>query len=193
MPKKISPWKNRIVKEAEVDPAELKGNPQNWRRHPEGQRAALSGVLGEVGWVARIIVNQRTGHVVDGHLRLEEAFRRGEKTVPVAYVDLSEAEEREVLATFDPLGSLAQTDTSALEELLSGLQTTDAALQEMMNSLLPSQADTEIMRLELSDPPSWAWWLIGADLTIAGQIQPVIDALLSAHPEDILVETSVTN
>ncbi len=71
-------WANRIVAEAEVDPAELRGHPQNWRRHTDQQRAAMRGVLDEVGWVQRIIVNETTGHVIDGHLRLDEAFRRGE-------------------------------------------------------------------------------------------------------------------
>jgi hypothetical protein len=100
-------WRNRITRHADVRPAELVPNPANWRTHPRWQQRALAGALGEVGWVAQVMVNTTTGQVVDGHLRLELALSRGEPTVPVAYVELSEEEERLVLATLDPIGALA--------------------------------------------------------------------------------------
>ena len=55
-------------------------NPANWRTHPGSQRDALRGSLTEVGWVAEVIVNTVTGHLVDGHLRVEQARARGEPT-----------------------------------------------------------------------------------------------------------------
>jgi hypothetical protein len=61
-------WRTRIVNHAEVPPAELVPNPRNWRTHPPEQQRALAGALAEVGWVAEILVNRTTGHVVDGHL-----------------------------------------------------------------------------------------------------------------------------
>jgi electron transfer flavoprotein alpha subunit len=146
--KKREPWRNRIVGEADVDPTTLKGHPQNWRRHPDRQRAAMIGVLGEVGWIARIIVNRTTGRVIDGHLRLEEAFRRGEKTVPVTYVELSEAEEKEALATFDPLGALAETDNAALEQLLEEVVSSDQAIQEMLKT---HTADIDVFDVTSTD------------------------------------------
>ena len=79
-------WRSRIVRHADADPAELKANPQNWRTHPPAQREALAQTLDEVGWVQDIVVNKTTGHVVDGHLRIELALERGEATVPVVYV-----------------------------------------------------------------------------------------------------------
>jgi hypothetical protein len=66
-------WRSRIVVHAEVPPPELVPNPRNWRTHPAEQRRALTGALSEVGWVAEVLVNQTTGHVVDGHLRIELA------------------------------------------------------------------------------------------------------------------------
>jgi len=84
------PWRSRIVGHGEVAPAELVPNPRNWRTHPSDQQAALSGALAEVGWVAEVTVNRTTGHVVDGHLRIELALTRKEKSVPVTYVELSE-------------------------------------------------------------------------------------------------------
>ena len=113
-------WQNRIVGEDVVDADQLLANPTNWRIHPKHQQAALAGVLDNVGWVQRVIVNQRTGHVIDGHLRASLAISRGEQ-VPVIYVDVDEDEERLILATLDPLAAMAATDAEMLEDLLRGL------------------------------------------------------------------------
>jgi hypothetical protein len=127
-------WQNRIVGHGLVDALELIPNPANWRQHPGYQRAALAGALGEVGWVQQVIVNRTTGRLIDGHLRVELARERGEQ-VPVTYVELTEAEERLVLATLDPLAGLAATDETALAELLAGIETQDQALDELLNEL----------------------------------------------------------
>ncbi len=100
-------WRNRIIGSGEENPESLLANPGNWRIHPRAQQDALSGVLSEVGWVANIIVNRQTGHVIDGHLRVSLALRRHEPTVPVTYVDLTPDEEALVLATFDPISAMA--------------------------------------------------------------------------------------
>jgi hypothetical protein len=110
-------WRNRIVGQGTEAPEQLLANPRNWRVHGKTQQAALNGVLDEVGWVQQILVNQRTGHVVDGHLRVTLALRRNEPTVPVIYVDLTEQEEALVLATLDPIGALAGTTIVAAEQL----------------------------------------------------------------------------
>lgn len=127
--------RNRIIGEGDEDPAQLLANPLNWRAHPTRQREALEGVLKEVGWVQRVIVNRRTGHVVDGHLRVEVALKRAEPSVPVLYVDLTEAEERLVLAVLDPIGGLATTDAERLEALLHEVTTADAALMGLLDDL----------------------------------------------------------
>ena len=100
-------WRNRIVGHGEEAPEQLIANPANWRGHPKEQQAALAGALGEVGWVAQVLVNRTTGHVVDGHLRVELAVARHEPAVPVAYVELTGEEERLFLASLDPLAAMA--------------------------------------------------------------------------------------
>ena len=67
-------WRNRIVGQGEEAPDQLLANPRNWRIHPKAQQDALVSVLDQVGWVQEIIVNQRTGYVVDGHLRVSLAI-----------------------------------------------------------------------------------------------------------------------
>lgn len=141
-----APWRNRIVGSGDADPAALTANPANWRTHPAAQRAALRGALAEVGWVQQVLVNQRTGLVVDGHARVEEAVARGEPTVPVLYVDLSPDEERMVLASLDPIGAMAERDEGRLETLLADLRSGDAGLQALLDSLAPP------VRKGLTDP-----------------------------------------
>src|ERR1035437_2033502 len=96
------PWRNRIVGHGEEAPETLIANPANWRTHPKEQQRALAGALSEVGWVAQVLVDQRSGRLAEGHLRVELAAARGEPSVPVTYVDLSPDEERVVLPSLDP-------------------------------------------------------------------------------------------
>jgi DNA modification methylase len=128
-------WRNRIVGHAEVAPSALVPNPRNWRAHPPDQQRAVGGALTEVGWVAEILVNQATGHVVDGHLRVELALARAEPTVPVTYVELSEDEERLVLASLDPLAAMATAEEEQLAVLLAGLEPADDALRALLDDL----------------------------------------------------------
>ena len=142
-------WRNRIVGSGDEPPEQLLANPKNWRLHPGAQRDALRGSLNEVGWVQQIMVNRTTGHVVDGHARVEEAISRGEPTVPVLYVELTEAEEQLILATLDPLAAMATAEKDALAALLAGIETGDAALARMLAELADEHG---IRRAGLTDP-----------------------------------------
>lgn len=132
-------WQSRIVGEGEEAPDQLLANPLNFRVHPGEQAQALAGALGEVGWVTRVVVNRRTGHVIDGHLRVKLALQRGEATVPVTYVDLDENQERLALATLDPISAMAGHDDAILAELLNETTTQDPALAEFLAELHPDQ------------------------------------------------------
>lgn len=109
-------WTNRIVGYGQEAPDQLLANPNNVRIHPLRQQQAMGEVLAEVGVVQNVIVNQRTGFVVDGHMRVQLALSAGQPWVPVTYVDLDEDEELLVLHTFDPLASLAAYDRDMLAE-----------------------------------------------------------------------------
>jgi len=153
-PKKSStsstaPWQSRIIGHEEVDPRTLVANPANWRTHPSGQAKSLAAALGEIGWVAEVMVNQRTGRLIDGHLRVEMALSRNEPTIPMVLVDLSESDERLVLATFDPLTAMATADKAKLEDLLRALMPTDDGLQVLLDDLADRNG---IRQLGLTDP-----------------------------------------
>ena len=128
-------WKNRIVGYGEEPPDQLLANPANWRIHPGPQQAALSGTLSEVGIVQNVIVNKRTGYVVDGHLRISLAMREHQPTIPVTYIDLSLEEEALILATIDPIAAMANADADQLKALLDEVNTSDAAVMAMLAEL----------------------------------------------------------
>lgn len=129
-----SNWQNRIVESGIEDASQLLANPFNARIHPQFQQQALEGVLDSVGWVQRVIVNKATGHVVDGHLRVALAITRGEP-VPVDYVELTEAEEKLILASFDYITTMAVYDREQLDALLQEVNSDDARVQEMLDKL----------------------------------------------------------
>lgn len=128
-------WKSRITRHDNADPAELKANPQNWRTHPSEQRAALTQMLDDVGWVQDVIVNERTGNLIDGHLRVDLAIERGESSVPVVYVDLTPEEERLVLASLDPITGMAAADPAILAGLLNDILMPADELGELLAGL----------------------------------------------------------
>lgn len=129
-------WQNRIVGTGSQPASAFLANPQNWRLHPQAQQDALEGVLSSVGWVTGVIVNVRTGHLVDGHQRVLSAMKQGDETpVPYIEVDLSPEEEALVLATLDPISAMAGADKAQLDGLLRDVQSDDARVQQMLATL----------------------------------------------------------
>lgn len=107
-----------VLKLEYVSPATLKANPLNWRQHPRRQRQAFSAFKDKVGWAGAVLVNKRTGNLLDGHMRVDEAIKNGETEVPVLYGEWDEDQEKLILANLDPIGSLAATNQEALQSLL---------------------------------------------------------------------------
>jgi DNA modification methylase len=156
----------------------------------------MGAVLDEVGWVQQVIVNRTTGRLVDGHLRLSLALARGETTIPVVYVELTEAEEALVLASFDPITGMAIADEEKISELLSGLAVDDAALLAMLSSIVPASTQ----RIWGSDPdnlpeqpatpvtkPGEAWALGPHRLICADASTDGWAALMAGEEADLVV------
>lgn len=138
-------WQNRIIGTGKEDPTALMANPANWRTHPKFQQDALANILDKVGWVQQVIVNKRTGHLIDGHLRTSLAVQRKESEIPVTYVDLDEAEEALILATLDPLAALAETDTEQLQALLAKIDTVEEQSSEIQQLLTKLVEDDPVI------------------------------------------------
>jgi ParB-like chromosome segregation protein Spo0J len=116
--------------------SELKPHPRNARIHPAVQKLAVKESLETIGWVQDILVNRRTGFMLNGHLRLELALETGEK-VPVTYVDLDPQEELLVLAALDPVSNMAIADEDELAKLMADLDfSEDSTLQTLLSGML---------------------------------------------------------
>lgn len=128
-------WKSRIVGHGKADPKTLKANPLNWRMHPETQTRAMRAAFERLGVIEGVIVNKRTGHIVDGHMRCELAIENEEPLVDVIYIDISLEEEKLALSIINPMAELASTDPEKLAELLGGVKRQGGPLDELLASL----------------------------------------------------------
>lgn len=142
--KKKAEWRNRVVGFVQKPANQFTANALNFRRHPTKQRETFRGVITEIGFAGAVLENVRTGNLLDGHLRIEEALSHDEnQLIPCVQVDLSEAEEKLLLATYDPISAMAATDREVLDMLLREVQTGDVAVLEM---LADSAADVELYK-----------------------------------------------
>jgi hypothetical protein len=142
-PSPALPWRSRIVGYGEESPDRLLANPFNFRIHTEAQQKALDGVLREIGIVQNVLVNRTTGHMLDGHLRTAMAIREGQPKIPVTFVNLTEEEERAILATFAPLSAMAGQDEEMFKSLVDGMDDAFRALVAATGEELLKAGNTE--------------------------------------------------
>lgn len=139
--------RDRVVELVRVRAGDLQANPSNWRRHPDGQRSALRGLLREIGYADALLARRDSERLVliDGHLRQS---LDPEQVVPVLVLDVSEEETDTLLATLDPLAALATADPEALASLLERVHTSSQAVQDLLDSLAKDAG------LRLVSPPA---------------------------------------
>lgn len=179
-------------------PAELADNPRNWRKHPANQEAALSGVLSEVGWAGACLFNERTGRLIDGHLRRKVAQMQGAETVPVLIGSWSEADEAKILASLDPIAGLAEADPAALDQLLREVSTQCEALADMFSDVAAeagleySESDpVELKQLDTLPPPKMSWALIGIPTVRFGEIAEIVEQIGTI--DGVILETTAND
>jgi DNA modification methylase len=137
------PIRDRVKELRRVRASELADNAKNWRVHPEHQRAALRGLLSEIGFAGAELTyySQRNSGqltLIDGHLRKTEA---GETEIPCLVTDLNDEEADLLLAAYDPIGAMAEADRTALNDLLGTVHSETEAVQNLLKSL----ADGELV------------------------------------------------
>jgi hypothetical protein len=153
-------------------PAELTDNRRNWKIHPPTQMRPRKAAIDSVGWAGALLFNEAewtgAGHLVDGHARKKLAGKN--ELVPVLIGSWSEEDERTILATLDPLGSLAEQDAAALASLLGEIKAapaaaTSPALTDLMASLAPpAGAEPEVQEVQTSDVADRFWIAIRGPL-----------------------------
>jgi ParB-like chromosome segregation protein Spo0J len=127
--------RDRIKELRRVPASQLQPNPKNWRKHPEAQANALRGLLAEVGIASAVLARETPEGglmLIDGHLRTETLHNA---EIPVLVLDVTEEEADKILATFDPLGAMAESDADALRALLEEVETGSQELADMLTAL----------------------------------------------------------
>ena len=174
------PGKKTVEPEFEITieymrPSELKPHPHNFRKHPKKQRVALKRSLAEFGFVVPIVVNKRTGFMLDGHLR-EEVVSDSDDKIPVSVVDWDELKEKKFLAAFDRIGELAEPDQSDLAKLMKTITDED-------ESTIPiGYEETEVnklLKLVEDDDAS-------KKLKIAGKEEPEVSKTQTTEDEEYM-------
>lgn len=142
--------RDRIVELRRMRAGDLAENPRNWRRHPDRQRRALRAMLEEVGFADAILVRERADgvlEIIDGHLRKS---MDPEMVVPVLLLDVDEAEGDKLLASLDPLASLAVAVPEPLADLFASMYTRSEDLRVLL-AKIATEAGAKA-KLGRSDP-----------------------------------------
>ncbi len=128
--------RDRIKELRRVRASDLRPNGRNWREHTPRQRKVLSGVLEQVGYADALLARELDDgslELIDGHLRAQTT---PEQMVPVLVLDVDQHEADLILATHDPLASLAGTDEAKLGQLLDDLSIDDSVVKEMIAGVI---------------------------------------------------------
>lgn len=129
-------YRNRVIELRYCKPRDIVDHPQQWRAHPEMQKAAIEGVLREIGIAGVLLVydSPSTGQVtaIDGHLRKS---LDPDQPWPCVVLDVDDAESAYLLAFHDPLSALATADKDRLASLLQSVQSGESAVQAMLTQL----------------------------------------------------------
>lgn len=187
--------RDRIKSLRRVKASEILPHPKNWRVHPPEQQDALRGVLAEIGWAGAALVRETKDGLqfIDGHARGDVA---GDTKIPVLVLDVTEEEANKILATHDPLASMATADEQALGELLAQIDTESEALQEMLDGLAEGFGDVpdeevKLKQLDPKPPPKMTWALIGIPTVRFGEIAEIVEAI--AELPETIVETTAND
>lgn len=158
---------------------ELADNPANWRRHPAQQTAALSDALKEVGWAGAVLYNEKTKRLIDGHAR--KSIAKPDEKIPVLVGSWTPEQEAKILATLDPLGAMAQADSSKLADLLKTVSsdgaTLGAFLDDMRGKSIAAAKAKDIEPVEARRPPEVVWVLLAVPMKQYASAQKHIAAL----------------
>ena len=174
--------RDRIIGMEKIPVGELRKNERNWRDHPKEQSDALADMLAKVGFAGALLSYDDPEYgltLIDGHLRTELAEENKTTKLPVLLTDLTREESDMVLATFDPIGSMAKADNKMLNDLL-----VDVGMKEPSEEHESTVEDWDVGELEIP-----VWVVVRAPLSVYGKIEKHLQDLRKIEGVDI--DTSI--
>jgi ParB-like chromosome segregation protein Spo0J len=167
--------------------SELSPNAKNPRRITAAKKAKLKKSLDDLGNIQPVTFNVRTGKLVGGHKRVEILIEAGEIETDVWCVDLPAEKESAAMLALNTLSG--EWDEEKLSAVLEGLEGSDfdADFFDLADAL--DAEETKIEKIEVQQPPKFAWVLIGAPITQFAKVQ----ALLDKMPAEAIMKTTAND
>lgn len=184
--------RDRIKELRRVPASLLRANHQNWKHHPPKQREQLAKMLAKIGFAGACLARELDDgslELLDGHLRADLSK---DELIPVLVLDVDEFEGKEILATFDPMGYLAECNDILLNSLLHELDAHDDELKAIVSEhRVAEEAPVELMPISIKPPPKLSWALVAIPATKFGEIAELVERI--AEVEGAVVETCVSD
>lgn len=180
------------------DANELADNPANWKRHPRTQVKAQEKLIEEVGWAGAALYNETTGRLIDGHMR--KMISSGKGKIPVLVGNWTEEQEEKILATLDPIGSMALAEKDRLKELIADIEAPSRQLKMTLDEVAKQygigddddqKKEVNLEDIEVDTPPKMAWVLIGVPTVRFGEVDAIVRQI-TAMDDSFIIETTVT-
>lgn len=162
--------RDRVKKTVKVKASSLKNNPWNFRTHNMKQKYLLRDILSEIGFAGAVLVRELedgTYMLLDGHMRKEEL---GDQKITAIVTDLTEDEAKKLLAVYDPLSTLAETDKEAFAKLIKDVDTNSVEICSLFSSLSSGAKAAKPDDLELDIEEGEG--NVEVDLTVEKEIPP---------------------
>lgn len=150
------------------------------------------------GFYGVIIAQKRTNHILAGNHRWLAAQRLGIESVPVMWLDISDAKAKKILLADNRLNDLADYAQDSLQELLRSVLATDdlrgtgfdaTDIQELIDDVADEPNEKRKRNLE---PFHDTFFLIRCPITEQGRVFDLLKNLLAAEVEGAEI-VSATN
>jgi len=117
-----------------IEAGSLSENPHNWRKHSPEQLQSIRDLVSdpEIGWAGACLYNERTKRLIDGHAR--KSVSDPKQLVPVLVGDWTEAAEKKILATLDPVCAMAQGDAEAYAKLVEAVTAESLWVRDLLHT-----------------------------------------------------------
>lgn len=128
--------RDRIVEFVRINSSEILDHPKNPRKHNNQQRAAMKGVLKEIGIADAVLLykSERAGGqyvAIDGHMRKNDFGGLW----PCLVTDLNDEEADKYVQVHDAVGQMATVDMDIMNQLREAGEFEDASVRIMLDGL----------------------------------------------------------